>query len=426
MQVFFQPDKNSWSNLINRPKLELASIETTVKSILSNVKYYGDSAIKFFSKQIDQVEVDNLKISENEIDESEKLVHYDLKQAIIQAKNNIEKFHLSQRNKQNIVETETGVFCWRVAKPIEKIGLYIPGGTAPLFSSLLMLGIPAKIAKCKEIIICSPPNKNGKINPIILFIAKLLELKKIYKIGGSQAVAAMAYGTETIPRVYKIFGPGNQFVTKAKEIIQQQGVAIDILAGPSELLIIADETAVPAFIAADLLAQAEHGEDSQVMLITTSHNLVKSVQHEIIKQINFLSRKKIIKHALENSKIIVFDSLNLCFDFSNLYAPEHLILAIDNVEIYQDLIENSGSVFLGHYSCESAGDYASGTNHTLPTNGFARNYSGVSLDSFFKQITFQKITRVGIQNLAKTIQIMSKYENLDAHKNSVSIRLNYK
>lgn len=425
MKVILNPDKNLWDDLVKRPIFKKKDIELIVKPILENVKNLGDDAIKSLTKKIDEVEIDNLKVSEKEFQESEKLINSYLKDAIIKAKNNIEKFHSNQKNQKNIIEIISGVFCWRISKPIEKVGLYVPGGTAPLFSTLLMLGIPAKIAECKEIIVCSPPNKKGKINPIILFVAKLLNLKKVYTIGGAQAIGAMAYGTESIPRVYKIFGPGNQFVTKAKELVQQQGVAIDMPSGPSEVLIIADKTAISSFVASDLLAQAEHGKDSQVILLTTHRDLINSVQNDIIKQTKLLKRKEIIECSLQNSKIILLNSLELCFEFSNLYAPEHLILAIENAENQEENIQNAGSVFLGNYSCESAGDYASGTNHTLPTNGFSRNFSGVSLDSFVKNITFQKLTEKGINNLGKTIKIMAEHEGLDAHKNSVSIRLNH-
>lgn len=424
IEIILNPDKNLWNDLIKRPVLKQTKIESIVKPILDSVKNWGDDAVKFLTKKIDGVVINDLQVSEREFQVSEKLVCFDLKNAIIQAKNNIEKFHFNQKNKKNIIETATGVFCWRTSRPIEKVGLYIPGGTAPLFSTLLMLGIPAKIAKCKEIIICSPPNNKGEISPIILFVAKLLNLTKVYKVGGAQAIGAMTYGTKTIPNVYKIFGPGNQFVNQAKYLVQQEGVSIDVPAGPSEVLIIADKTAIPSFVAADLLSQAEHGKDSQVILLTTYKDLVESVYNEIIKQINFLSRKKDIKCCLEKSKIIVLDSLNLCFEFSNLYAPEHLILAIEYPENYEKKIYNAGSVFLGNYSCESAGDYASGTNHTLPTNRFALNHSGVSLDSFIKKITFQKLTKEGINHLGKTIEIMATHEGLDAHKNAVSVRLN--
>lgn len=423
MEIIFNPNRNLWKKLVIRPVIESKNINSIVKPILKKIKKFGDEGIKVVMKEIDGFTINEFKVSHLEFKEARNKINNQLKSSIIEAKKNIEKFHLSQKIKKNIIETTSGVFCWRIEKPIEKVGLYIPGGSANLFSTLLMLGIPAQLAKCKNIIICSPPNNHGVINENILFVAELLNLNQVFKVGGSQAIAAMAYGTETIPKVYKIFGPGNQFVTKAKELIQKEGVAIDMPAGPSEILIIADKSAIASFVAADLLAQAEHGKDTQVILLTTYKKLIKDVCNEIIKQKKNLLRKDIIENALKNSKIILLNSLEECLEFSNMYAPEHLILVIDNVDIYQEKIENAGSVFIGNYSCESAGDYASGTNHTLPTNGYAKCYSGVSLDSFVKKITFQRITKQGIKKLGKTIEIMAESEGLYAHKNSVSIRL---
>ena len=364
-----------------------------------------------------------LQVSEKEMEEAQTLVSQELKLAITQAAQNIRNFHASQVEEKKIIETTDGVFCWRENRAIENIGIYIPGGTAPLFSTVLMLGIPANIAGCKNMILCSPPDKNGKINPAILFAAKLVGIKTIFKVGGSQAIAALTLGTETIPKVDKIFGPGNQYVTAAKQLALSYRVAIDIPAGPSEVLVIADETSIPAFVAADLLSQAEHGADSQVILLSTSESVASQIQIEIEKQLTELSRKDIAKAALQNSKSVILSSVDEATDLSNYYAPEHLILSIENAENLSGKITNAGSVFLGNYSPESAGDYASGTNHTLPTNGYARNYSGVSLDSFIKKVTFQNITKTGIKNIGKTIELMAEAEELSAHKNAVSIRL---
>ena len=347
----------------------------------------------------------------------------ELKQAIEQAKNNIEVFHTSQKEEPKIIETTKGVQCWRKSVGIEKVGLYIPGGTAPLFSTILMLAVPAKVAGCKEIVLCTPPNKEGKVNPVILYTANLVGVTKIFKVGGAQAIGAMTFGTETIPQVYKIFGPGNQFVTKAKELVQEYGVAIDMPAGPSEVLVIADETSNPSFVAADLLSQAEHGTDSQVILVSNNKGIIGEIENELEKQVNELPRKDIAQKALKNSRTVYFDSIEEGIDFSNEYAPEHLIIASEKADDFIEKITNAGSVFLGNYSCESAGDYASGTNHTLPTYGYAKNYSGVSLDSFVKKITFQKLSKEGIQNIGNTIELMAEAEGLQAHKNAVTLRL---
>ncbi len=417
------PSKNNWNELIKRPVLKREEVSEIVAEIFNDVQKFGDKALFDFNKKFDSVEIENLSLSKNEVDNSGQLISVELKNAIQQAKENITKFHNSQKIEIQKIETTKGVICWRENRAIEKVGIYIPGGTAPLFSTVLMLAIPAQLAGCKEIILCTPPDKNGEINPAILYTAKLCGITKIFKIGGAQAIAAMTFGTETIPDVYKIFGPGNQFVVAAKELTQNFGVAIDMPAGPSEVLVIADENAVPEFCAADLLSQAEHGSDSQVIFVTTDREILDETIEEVEKQIKNLPRNEFAKQSLNNSHFILVETIEEALEFSNLYAPEHLILAIENFESYIPLIKNAGSVFLGNYSCESAGDYASGTNHTLPTNGFAKNYSGVSLDSFVKKITFQNLSKNGLQNLGKTIEIMAEAEGLFAHKNAVSIRL---
>lgn len=423
MNVIKNPAKQQWPELIQRPKIAKEQLTDLIYNILNEVKEKGDEALFRFSEQFDHVKLKQLFVTDTETLESTTLVSNELKAAIALAKQNIEKFHASQKTEEVVIETTNGVQCWRKSVGIEKVGLYIPGGTAPLFSTILMLGIPAKLAGCAEIILCTPPNKNGTIHPAILYTANLIGISKIIKVGGAQAIAAMAFGTETIPQVYKIFGPGNQFVTKAKELIQQEGVAIDMPAGPSEVLVIADETANPAFIAADLLSQAEHGEDSQVILLSNNESIIHLSLKEVEKQLEQIPRKDIARQALKNSKSILLNTLDECVDFSNVYAPEHLIIASEYASNYTDKIINAGSVFLGNYSCESAGDYASGTNHTLPTNGFAKNYSGVSLESFQKKITFQQLSKEGLKNIGPAIEIMAETEELFAHKNAVSIRL---
>lgn len=423
MEVYKNPNKTAWRALTDRPKMEKKELSKLVCTILDNVKKNKDQALLQYGKKFDNVILEQLRVSDLEVAKARYLVSNQLKSAIEIAKQNIEKFHASQRVEEQLIETTKGVQCWRKCVGIEKVGLYIPGGTAPLFSSILMLGIPAKLAGVREIVLCTPPNQDGAINPAILYTAHLIGINKIYKVGGAQAIAAMAYGTETIPQVYKIFGPGNQFVTKAKEIVQQDGIAIDMPAGPSEVLVIADETSNPAFIAADLLSQAEHGIDSQVILLSNSESIINQSLTEIEKQLAKLPRKEIAMQALKNSKSILLNNIDDCLEFSNLYAPEHLIIASENASYYSDKIMNAGSVFLGNYSCESAGDYASGTNHTLPTNGFAKSYSGVSLDSFQKKITFQKISKEGLKNIGQAIEIMAEAEELFGHKNAVSIRL---
>ena len=423
MNIHQFPNKNSWNELIKRPVFKREEISGTASEIFNEVQKSGDKALFDFNKKFDLVEIENLSVSVSEIQNSSNSISEELKKAILQAKENITKFHASQENEIQKIETTKGVICWRENRAIEKVGIYIPGGTAPLFSTVLMLAIPAQLAGCKEIILCTPPDKNGNINPAILYTAQLCGITKIFKIGGAQAIAAMTFGTETIPNVYKIFGPGNQFVVAAKELAQNFGVAIDMPAGPSEVLIIADENAAPEFCAADLLSQAEHGSDSQVIFISTDLKVLNETVDEVKKQIKSLPRNYFAQQSLDNSHFILIKTIEEALEFSNLYAPEHLILAIKNFENYISSIQNAGSVFLGNYSCESAGDYASGTNHTLPTNGFAKNYSGVSLDSFVKKITFQKLSKDGLQNLGKTIEIMAEAEGLIAHKNAVSIRL---
>jgi histidinol dehydrogenase len=423
MKTIIYPPKDSWEELCSRPSINKTDIEAVVLDILSSVKTEKDNAVKFFSEKFDGVQPGNLKVTTKEILEAPDLVPEELKKAISVAKANIEKFHSSQLIAEQPIETFSGVLCWRKSVPIEKVGLYIPGGSAPLFSTLLMLGIPAKLAGCKEIIVCTPPGKDGKVNPLVLYTARLLGLTEIFKVGGAQAIAAMAYGTETIPKVYKIFGPGNQYVTKAKELVQLDGIAIDMPAGPSEVLVIADGIADPEFVAADLLSQAEHGTDSQVIMLTDNQMIIDKVKGEIEKQLLLLPRKDIASKSLKNSKLILLSSLNDCISFSNLYSPEHLIINTSDPSEFTENVINAGSVFLGKFSCESAGDYATGTNHTLPTNGFARSYSGVSTESFLKKISFQEITAEGIKNLGPSIELMAEAELLTGHKNAVSLRL---
>lgn len=424
MKIYKYPNQENWQELTKRPAFTREEISKTIKEIFSEVEKNGDKALIEFNKKFDSAEVENITVSTEEIQNAETLISEELKQAIQQAKENITKFHASQQSETEKIETTKGVVCWRENRAIEKVGIYIPGGTAPLFSTVLMLVIPAQLAGCKEIILCSPPDKKGNINPAILYAAKLCGVSKIFKTGGAQAIAALTMGTESIPNVYKIFGPGNQFVVAAKEYAQNYGVAIDMPAGPSEVLVIADEQAVPAFCAADLLSQAEHGSDSQVIFISTDVKVFNDTIEQIEKQIKELPRNEFAQQSLNNSHFILLNTIEDAIEFSNLYAPEHLILALNDFDKYIPTIQNAGSVFLGNYSCESAGDYASGTNHTLPTNGFAKNYSGVSLDSFVKKITFQYLSKEGLQNLGKTIEIMAEAEGLFAHKNAVTIRLN--
>lgn len=423
MQTFINPSREKWNEIIQRPQTDNASLKNAVAGILHDVKQDGDGAIKKYSLQFDGVALNDLEVNREEIDEALLNVSDELKNAIKLAKENIEKFHLSQKEEVRIVETSVGVKCWRKSVAIERVGLYIPGGTAPLFSTLLMLGIPALLAGCREIVICTPPDKNGKVNPVILYVAHLMGLKSIYKIGGVQAIAAMAYGTETIQPVYKIFGPGNQYVTTAKQIISSEGIAIDMPAGPSEVAVYADESCDPSFVASDLLSQAEHGADSQVLLVASSQQIIESVKKEIDVQLKTLSRRNTVEHSLAGCRMIVMQNIDDAFDLLNEYAPEHLIIASENAESLSGKVVNAGSVFLGNYSPESVGDYASGTNHTLPTNGYAKAYSGVSLDSFVKKITFQRLSKEGLKNIGNSVEIMAEAEGLDAHKNAVSIRL---
>ncbi len=423
MKIYKYPDKKDWPDIIQRAVADYSSLEKNVKKILQKVKEKGDKAVRKFSKEFDGANFKNLQVSKNKINKALTLVPDDLKQAIQQAKDNIQRFHLAQNEGIKKIETMPGVICWRQSKGIEKVGLYIPGGSAPLFSTVLMLAVPAQIAGCKEIVLCTPPSKDGTINPAILYAAQLCGVTKIFKAGGVQAIGAMAYGTESVPKVFKIFGPGNQYVTLAKQVIQQQGVAIDMPAGPSEVLIIADETAIPEFVAADLLSQAEHGKDSQVILLTVSETLAEKVNNAITEQVRDLPRKQIAEKALLNSKTVICKTIDEAIELSDLYAPEHLILSCNNAEEVATKINTAGSVFIGNYSPESAGDYASGTNHTLPTNGYAAMYSGVSLDSFVKKITCQQLTKEGLQNIGNTVMTMAAAEGLDAHKNAVAIRL---
>lgn len=424
MELIKYPPKSDWTLLAKRPALDVTTLFDTVRTVLDEVRSEGDAAVVRYEEKFDKVKLSALQVSEEEIEEACSLVSDDLKQAICTAKENIGKFHASQRFSGQKIETTAGVTCWQKAVAIEKVGLYIPGGTAPLFSTVLMLAVPAHIAGCKEIVLCSPPNKEGKIHPAILFAACTAGVSKIFKAGGIQAIAAMAYGTQSVPKVYKIFGPGNQYVTAAKQLVSLKDVAIDMPAGPSEVEVIADHTANPDFIAADFLSQAEHGADSQAMLVTASEEIVAPVIEAIQRQLSELSRKEITEKALQCSRIVVLKNEQEVIDFTNLYAPEHLIIQTANYTQIAEQIENAGSVFMGPYTPESAGDYASGTNHTLPTNGYAKAYSGVNLDSFIKKITFQEITAEGIKNLGETIQIMAGNEQLDAHRNAVTIRLN--
>ena len=416
-------NKNNWQPLLQRPTKSVADIEGTVSEIFNEIKNEGDLAVNKYTSLFDKVDLKSTEVTSEEFQNAEKLVSESLKEAIQQAKNNIEAFHAAQKTEKVVVETTNGVLCWQHKRAIQKVGLYIPGGSAPLFSTVLMLATPAKIAGCKEIVLCSPPDKNGSINPAILYAATLCGVTKVYKVGGIQAIAGLTFGTETIPKVSKIFGPGNQYVTVAKQLATKYGVAIDMPAGPSELLVLADESANPTFVASDLLSQAEHGADSQVILVSDSIDFMSKVDEEINLQLENLSRKEITKKALVNAKAILIKEANEVLDFVNDYAPEHLIISTRNDDYFLDKIENAGSVFIGNYTPESAGDYASGTNHTLPTNGFAKAYSGVNLDSFTKSITYQKISKEGIQNIGKTIELMAEAEGLQAHKNAVSVRL---
>lgn len=423
LALYEYPEKKVWKKLLLRPALDNSSLEATVTNILREVKSSGDDALRTFASMFDKLTINKFKVTDEEINEGCNLVSEDLKQAIQHAKKNIQRFHESQLKVEERVETMPGVKCWRKSLPIEKVGLYIPGGSAPLFSTILMLGVPANIAGCKDIILCSPPNRDAKLHPAILYAAKLVGVTQIFKVGGAQAIGAMAFGTATIPKVHKIFGPGNQYVTCAKQLVQKDGVAIDMPAGPSEVAVLADETANASFVAADLLSQAEHGNDSQSIMITTSEKLAADTKAEVTRQLALLPRKDIATLAVQNSKIFLVKNLKEGIELVNEYAPEHLIISCHDDENVAEKILNAGSIFLGNYSPESVGDYASGTNHTLPTNGYAKAYSGVSVDSFVKKITFQKLTREGLEGIAETVELMAAAEGLEAHRNAVRVRI---
>lgn len=424
MKKIIYPERKNWADILQRPVLNTQTLRDTVCEVLDRVRLEGDKAVMEYEERFDKVKLESLVVTEIEMKEAEKLVPIELKVAILLAQRNIYTFHKKQKFETKKVETMEGVTCWQKAVGIEKVGLYIPGGTAPLFSTVLMLAVPAKLAGCKEIVLCTPPDKEGKIHPAILYAAQVAGVSKIFKIGGVQAIGAMSYGTESVPKVYKIFGPGNQYVMAAKQQVSLHDVAIDMPAGPSEVEVIADETANPVFVAADLLSQAEHGMDSQVVLITTSEKLLDEVEYEVQHQLSRLPRWEIAEKSLANSKLILVKDMEEAIAMTNEYAPEHLIIETKDYMELSEKVMNAGSVFLGSLTPESAGDYASGTNHTLPTNGYAKAYSGVSLDSFIRKITFQEITREGIQNIGPAIEVMAANEHLDAHKNAVTVRLN--
>ncbi len=423
MKKYINPIRNSWSKILERPLFEVSELYEKVQSILNEIELNGDAALRKYTLRFDGFQLDSITVSEKEMDEAENITDKKLKDAISLAAENIRIFHSAQKTGINKIETTPGVICWQKAVAIEKVGLYIPGGTAPLFSTVLMLAIPAKIAGCKEIVLCTPPGKNGQIDPAILYAAKVSGVTKIFKLGGVQAIGAMAFGTETVPKTYKIFGPGNQFVMAAKQLVSINNVSIDMPAGPSEVLVVANKTSNPAFVASDLLSQAEHGVDSQVVLVINNNSVAEQVEKELKLQLEKLPRKEIASKALEKSIVIIQDDLDESIDLINEYAPEHLILSTKNYLEIAERITNAGSVFLGEMTPESAGDYASGTNHTLPTNGWARSYSGVNLDSFTKKITFQEITNQGLKNIGPSIEIMAAAEKLEAHKNAVTLRL---
>jgi histidinol dehydrogenase len=423
MRLYNNPPLENWNALVQRPSFETGYLESTVKNILNRVKRSGDFALRELTRQLDEAELNSIEVTQHEIDQSENLLTAELRNAIRQAAANIKQFHEAQQRITPHIETMPGVQCWRKAVPIQRVGIYIPGGSAPLFSTVLMLAIPASLAGCKDILLCSPPDKNGNIHPAILFAASITGVTRIFKIGGAQAIGALAYGTETIQPVYKIFGPGNQYVTMAKQLVNQEGVAIDMPAGPSEVLVFADEHAEPKFIAADLLSQAEHGPDSQVVLVAMHQHVAQNVMNEVEQQIKQLPRYEIAAKSLAHSNGVIFPELSNAIDFINAYAPEHLILHSENADEIAETIVNAGSVFVGSYAAEAIGDYASGTNHTLPTNGFAKAYAGVSLDSFIKHITFQKVSREGLKNIGPVVEVMAEAENLIGHKNAISVRL---
>jgi histidinol dehydrogenase len=424
MNKIYNPERSEWAEILKRPTQTVDDIEATVTDIFKEVKEKGDTAVAKYTSIFDNVTLESTAVTDIEIEEAQELISTELKEAIQLAKGNIERFHTAQKTERVAIATTEGVDCWQEKRPIQKVGLYIPGGTAPLFSTILMLATPANIAGCKEIVLCTPPDKEGKVNPAILYTAKLSGVTKIFKVGGIQAIAAMTFGTESVPQVYKIFGPGNQFVTVAKQLATKHGVAIDMPAGPSELLVVADDAAQASFVASDLLSQAEHGVDSQVILVSTSKDLIDEVEKEVEEQMSTLSRKRIAEKAIDNSKLIYVKDDETALALIDEYGPEHFIVCTSNDDYYVDNIGNAGSVFIGNYTPESAGDYASGTNHTLPTNGYAKQYSGVNLDSFMKSMTFQKISETGIKNIGRAIELMAEAEGLDAHKNAVTLRLN--
>ena len=424
MNIIKYPTRQEWAQIIERPHLDTEQLNQTVAAVLADVKTRGDEAVKGYELKFDHVDLDTLAVSLAEIDEAHKLVSNELSQAIELAHSNIRKFHESQRFRSKKVETQPGVVCWQKSIAIERVGLYIPGGTAPLFSTVLMLATPAKIAGCSEIVLCTPPDRQGRVNPAILEAARVAGVSKIFKIGGVQAIGAMAYGTDSVPKVSKIFGPGNQYVMAAKQQVSLHDVAIDMPAGPSEVCVIADETSSAEFVAADLLSQAEHGADSQVVLITTSYQLIGDVQKEVTRQLDLLPRKEIAEKALQNSRIILVSDKKEAMDLSNAYAPEHLVIQTDDYEQMAERVVNAGSVFLGRYACESAGDYASGTNHTLPTHGYATAYSGVNLDSYCRKVTFQHLSEEGVKSIGRAVELMAEAEQLDAHKNAMTVRIN--
>ena len=424
MNIIKYPKQEEWAEICQRPHLDITQLQSTVNTVLSDVRTRGDEAVKEYEERFDHAVLTSLAVTEAEIDEAERLVSEELKAAIVLAHENIHQFHAAQKFEGHKIQTREGVTCWQKSVAIEKVGLYIPGGTAPLFSTVLMLATPAKIAGCREIVLCTPPNREGKVNPAILVAARVAGVSKIFKAGGVQAIGAMAYGTQSVPKVFKIFGPGNQYVMAAKQQVSLGEVAIDMPAGPSEVCVLADETANPAFVAADLLSQAEHGIDSQVLLISTSEDMMQQVQAEVERQLNLLPRKEIAQKALENSRMVLVASADEMMALSNAYAPEHLIIQTKNYDEMAAQVVNAGSVFLGQYACESAGDYASGTNHTLPTHGYATAYSGVNLDSYCRKITFQHLTEEGVRQIGRAVELMAGAEQLDAHKNAMSVRLN--
>ena len=424
MNIIRYPARSEWMKIVERPHLDVSQLNETVASVLADVRQRGDEAVKGYELKFDHVDLQTLEVTQGESEEAETMVSKNLKEAIQLAHHNIKTFHESQRFHTKKIETQPGVTCWKKSVPIEKVGLYIPGGTAPLFSTVLMLATPAKIAGCKEIVLCTPPNREGKVNPAILMAAKIAGVSKIFKAGGVQAIGAMAYGTESIPKVYKIFGPGNQYVMAAKQQVSIHDVGIDMPAGPSEACVIADDTANAEFVAADLLSQAEHGADSQVFLITTSNKFIDEVQKELDKQLEALPRKEIAQKALENSMLVLVSTIREAIDLSNTYAPEHLVIQTEDYEDVASKVINAGSVFLGQYACESAGDYASGTNHTLPTHGYATTYNGVNLDSYCRKVTFQHLTEEGVRQIGHAVELMAEAEQLDAHKNAMTVRIN--